>query len=204
MLRAVFLFFVLAGIWGTPASAGAQSLLEAVAGVKFCKSLKDDAMRLKCFDGIELGQVEPGSPEPKKETEWSVTESKSPLDDSPEVLAVLAASEGAGSLVLRCKEKKSEAMFSPGRFSFLGSSEQIKVLARIDEGKLIQTRWSPSTSGNGAFAPSPIQFMRSLPDDGKLFLRAFSYNGTPSDSTFALGKVSSVRDKIGAACQWPR
>jgi hypothetical protein len=32
--------------------ASAQSLLEIVAGLKLCRTLTDDAQRLKCFDGL--------------------------------------------------------------------------------------------------------------------------------------------------------
>jgi hypothetical protein len=45
--------------------------------------------------------------------------------------------------------------------------------------------------------------MQALPDKTKLFLRAYNYQGAPADSTFELGAVSEVRDRIATACNWP-
>ena len=137
-------------------TASAQALLETLAGIKFCRTLKDDSQRLKCFDGLFAetpnNQTPPASP--AVEGAWNVEESKSPLDDSPQVVALLAASGSDARLMLRCKEKKTEVLF--GRpFTYLGS-DSVKVLVRIDDGKPIETMWHPSTNGQGAFAPSAV------------------------------------------------
>jgi len=79
----------------------------------------------------------------------------------------------------------------------------IKVLLRINDGKPIETMWRPSTDGRAVFAPSAIQFIRSLPDKGKLFIRSFGYQGKMADGVFYLGDVSEVREKISHACSWP-
>jgi hypothetical protein len=100
----------------TTFSASAQSLLEVLAGMKFCRTLKDDSQRLKCFDELfaekPITQEEPGKVE--KEVAWTITEGKSPIDDSPQVTASLfppGANVGMGllgapALVLRCKESE--------------------------------------------------------------------------------------------------
>jgi hypothetical protein len=137
---------------------------------------------------------------------WSIEESKSPIDDSPQVTATLFA-EGSNppamtGLTLRCKERNTEVIFGK-HFAFLGSADAIKVLIRINDGKPIETSWHPSTNGQGAFAPAAVQFIRALPDNGKLFIRATGFGGTSVDGDFNLGNVSEVREKIAAACHWP-
>src|SRR5262249_23085235 len=109
-------------IAGAHHDARAESVLEMLAGLKFCRTLKADAERLKCFDGLI-------SDKPNSRTQstdnaeavgtWSITESKSPLDDSPEVSAILQDTNGSGVLMLRCKEKSTDAAFKPA--TFLGS-----------------------------------------------------------------------------------
>jgi hypothetical protein len=112
------------------------------------------------------------------------------------------AGDKTSALMLRCKERKTEVVFSsPG--NYLGSNERIKVLVRIGEGKPIETMWTPSTTGAGAFAPSAIQFIQALPDNTKLFVRATGYGGKTVDGELSLGKVSDVREKIAKACNWP-
>jgi hypothetical protein len=82
-------------------------------------------------------------------------------------------------------------------------SESIKVLVRINEGKLTETMWSPSTKGTAAFAPNAIQFIRALPNEGKIFIRAFGYRGETLDGEFHLGNPAELREKIAQACNWP-
>lgn len=182
----------------------AQSLLETIAGLKFCQTLKDDAQRLKCFDGL-ITDKPSDRPTPAGEINWVIKESKSPIDDSPQVTGRIHAigdTTNSASLILRCREKTTDAYF--GRpYTYLGSGNPIKVLVRINDGKPIETMWSPSTDGTSAFAPSAIQFIRSLPDKGKLFIRAFGYQGKTADGEFNLGDVSEVREKISRACSWP-
>jgi hypothetical protein len=105
-----------------PSYSRAQSLLEIAAGLKFCKTLTDDAQRLKCFDSLFTKKEEPPAEKPQTETatSWKVEESKSPVDDSPQVTALLHAdgsTEGVSltpptMLVLRCQEKKTDAYFA--------------------------------------------------------------------------------------------
>jgi hypothetical protein len=190
--------------------ARAQSLLEIAAGLKFCKTLTDDAQRLKCFDSLFAKKEEPPAEKPQTETAmgWKVEESKSPVDDSPQVTALLHAdgsTEGVSltppiMLVLRCQEKKTEAYFAKP-FAFLGTNP-IKTLVRINDGKAIETQWHPASNGQGVFAPAAVQFIRALPDNGKLFIRATGFNGETIDGVFSLGKVSEIRDKIAADCHW--
>jgi hypothetical protein len=186
--------------------APAQSLPETLAAMTSCRALADDAQRLKCYDDLAVEAPMPAArPAPDGvtiEVAWSIEEGKSPLDDSPSVNGFLPGIKGESALVLRCRDKKTDAIFNPGSFVYLGSAP-VRVLARIDDGKVIETRWTPSTTGRGAFATAAVQFIRALPDNGKLFLRVFSSSGSASDGEFRLGKVSEVREKIAEACNWP-
>jgi Type VI secretion system VasI, EvfG, VC_A0118 len=180
----------------------AQSMLEIAAEIKFCKKLTDDARRLKCFDGLFAEKQQPPAT-------WSIEESKSPVDDSPQVTGMLYADDSTDPsslmsptvLVLRCKEKKTEAYL--GKPFTLFGSNTAKVLVRINDGKPIETQWQPSSNGQGVFALAAIQFIRALPDNGKIFIRVTTFDGSTVDGTFTLGKVSEIRNKIAAHCHWP-
>jgi Type VI secretion system VasI, EvfG, VC_A0118 len=183
----------------------AQAFLETLAGLKFCRTFKDDTQRLKCFDEVlpekPSKQLSPNSPDDLEIT-WTIKETKSPIDDMLEVSGTLVAVGSDARLVLRCKEKETDVMFHKP-FAFLGIEESVKVLVRIDGGQPIETMWLPSTNRQGAYAPSAIQFIRALPDKGKLFVRAFGYGGNNVDGEFKLGNVSEVRQKIALSCKWP-
>jgi hypothetical protein len=206
-MRALRHIALLACALSVPATcANAQSMLEVLAGLKFCRTLKEDAMRLKCFDEALAAKPQQETPNTDIPVAWQITEDKSPIDDSPQVTATLLPA-GAGSsvdtpvLVLRCKEKKTEAVFFRSG-SYLGSSNSIKVLVRINDTKPVETMWHPSSNGAATFAPAPVQFIRALPDGGKLFIRAHGYGGRSVDGEFSLANVSEARDKISRACNW--
>jgi hypothetical protein len=172
-----------------------------------CKSVKDDADRLRCFDralsapgrqfhsGDQIGHVEQN---------WLVSESKSPIDDSLRISAVLESTEKNAGLVLRCHEKITDAYVHFR--NYLGSAESLRLIYRINTDKAVETRWTPSREGAAVFVPTmplAITFIRSLPDNGTLFVRVHDFQGNSEDVTFELGPASEVRAKLAGACSWP-
>jgi hypothetical protein len=131
---------------------------------------------------------------------WSITESKSPLDGSPQISGVLQSKDRSASLGLSCEEKRTEAYVNTS--SFLGIHDMRRVVYRLDEGKPFDMRWTPSSTGNRVFSPSGIAFIKSLPDKGKLFFRVFGFDGAPTDAAFDLVSVAELRSKIASACRW--
>lgn len=136
---------------------------------------------------------------PDAAMDWSIEESKSPPDDSSQVVAAMVSGDTA--LILRCKAQNTEAAFST-KFNYLGG-KSVKVLVRVNDEKPTQEEWRPSTTGRAAFAPNAEEFIRALPDNGKLFIRAIRFDGKTKDGTFNLGAVSAIKEKIARACNWP-
>ena len=97
-----------------------------------------------------------------------VDQDKSPTDNSPQISAGLVVGEAA--LILRCREQKTEAAFST-KDTYLGD-KPVTVRFRIDSQDPIKEAWRPSMNGLAAFAPKPEEFIRALPDSGKVFIRA--------------------------------
>jgi len=57
-------------------------------------------------------------------------------------------------------------------------------------------------NGLAAFTPKPEEFIRALPDSGRVFIRALTAAGENKDTNFILSGVSEIREKIGRACNW--
>ncbi|HEY0377198.1 MAG TPA: hypothetical protein VGC87_09590, partial [Pyrinomonadaceae bacterium] len=53
------------------------------------------------------------------------------------------------------------------------------------------------------FKGDAVGFLRSLPDDGALFLRISDRQGEAQNLEFDLGGLRTVREKLAAACKWP-
>lgn len=191
---------VIVAITALCASVPAKAQVEMLM-IGLCKKVSDDASRLKCFDAIgtaaEPSKQERDSP---KVQEWTIADSKSPVDDSPQVSARLLSQDGDSMLVLRCAERKTEVAVIPkGLFAY----ERGSVLIRLNDQPAASATWSASDHNKALFAPNGVAFIRMLPDNGDLFIRSTGHNGNrAADAMFKLGAVSAVRDRISAACKW--
>jgi type VI secretion system VasI family protein len=200
-----------------PAASIAMPPQDIAAEVKTCKAISDDKERLRCFDGLFGGPSKSQTPleekqvkEPaekkqvmesseEKRANWSIDESKSPTDSSPQVVAANLVDDTV--LILRCKEQTTEAAFST-KYNYLGY-KSVDVQLRINDENPIKQVWKASVNGRAAFALDAIAFIQSLPDNGKLSIKTTrSPDGKVKEGKFNLGAVSEVRNKIAKACDW--
>jgi hypothetical protein len=181
-----------------PAGAQAEVLMFGL-----CRKLPDDVARLKCFDaiGAAIDQRSKAEPAPPIVREWIVSTDKSPVDDSPQADARLRSEDGEAWLMIRCMERKIEAVVRP-KGLFISSSSGGKVLLRLNDLPAASATWTASSDSQAVFAPNGSSFLKMLPDNGTLFVRVTGYNNQ-SDATFKLGAVSAIRDQIVAACKGP-
>ena len=93
---------------------------------------------------------------------WSIDESKSPNDGSPQVVAANLVNDTV--LILRCKDQITEAAFST-QFNYLGY-KSVNVELHINDQSPIKEVRNASMNGRAAFAPDAIAFIQSLPDNG--------------------------------------
>ncbi len=181
-------------------AAGAQ----AQEALKPCHQIKDDSERLKCYDGLDTSSSNAtGKQAESKERAdgaWEVRDEKSPLDDSPLVSASLRSSDGKASLLMRCKDRKTEVAVT--KWGFIKCGTDVRVIYRVDQDQATDTPWNSHSSCVLAIAPSPIPFIRALTDQGKVYFRIFDHHGAPYDALFNLGKISEVRSRLAEACDW--
>ena len=137
--------------------------------VKSCKAMSNNQQRLKCFDDLFADKPNPPNAADKSVNEgnWSIEESKSPTDGSPQVVA--ANLVGDTVLILRCKDQITEAAFST-KYNWLGS-RTVDVTLQINDEKPLKEVWKASMDGRAAFASNAEEFIRKLPDNAKLFIR---------------------------------
>jgi hypothetical protein len=195
---AISAFFV---IFGSTAS-NALPPQETPEEVKSCKAISNDQQRLKCFDDLFATKPTPppnAADQSAKQGNWQIEESKSPTDGSPQVVA--ANLIGDVVLILRCKDQTTEAAFST-QYNYLGY-KSVDVQLRINDQNPTKEVWKASMNGRAAFAPDAIAFIQSLPDNGKLSIKATrNTDGKVKEGNFNLGAVSEVRSKIAKACDW--
>jgi hypothetical protein len=167
----------------------------AQEGLKRCHQITDDAERLKCYDALDTNRT--GNQE---EGGWEVRDEKSPLDDSPLVSASLPSSDGKALLLMRCKDRKTEVAVN--KWGFIKCGTDVRVTYRIDQEPAVEGAWNSHSSCYLALAPSPIQFLRALKDQGKVYFRMWDHHDAPHDALFNLGDFSPIRTRLAEACDW--
>ena len=121
IIAAVIVFFAFA----MPVHAQFEQLQFAI-----CKKVIAESDRLKCYDAIGTKpHATSDEPIPVK-GKWVYMESKSPTNDSDQVLAMLAGEPEDALLVFRCMEQRTEAVFVPPLGFF--ATGRANVLVRID------------------------------------------------------------------------
>jgi Type VI secretion system VasI, EvfG, VC_A0118 len=191
---------VVLAVIATITTASAQGLFDAL-GLALCHKLPQNEERLKCYDRtVETMRRQPATEENAEPPTWDIEETKSPIDDTPQITGTLADTKKSGLLFLRCKERQIEAgVQTTADLGNTGSDAATVVLTRINSDQPVKTAWQGATNGKGAFAPKG--FIYTLPDNAILFLRIHNFRGEPHDFTFNLANVSTVRDKVLAACK---
>jgi len=161
-----------------------------------CRKIPEDAARLKCFDAIVPAPAK--DDQPKTPQEWSIEDAKSQVDGSQEVFATLTSDDGQSELIIRCQRRKPELAITP---SGLLALERGAVMLQINDGPAVTGAWKASSNGKGLFAPNATALIRTLPDGGKLFVRATGYDNRQAEATFQLGAVTVVKNRVSAACK---
>lgn len=181
-------------------TAHAQDNLAAA----LCKRIQTDAERLRCYDAMGTNAAKPAAPEPSApepaQGEWLTKDDRSPVDDSPQFTAGLNSTDSKGMFVVRCREKATDAALILEQF--INTRDSIKVVYRINDGKPVEAHWGASSTGRGAFIPSPVGFLRGLKDNSKLFFRVYDYQGNWHDVTFMIGQFSAHRQRLADICKW--
>jgi hypothetical protein len=183
--------------------AHAQGLFDAL-GIALCRQMPKDDDRLKCYDRIadvmKNATKEPAGTTTALPQGWQIDESKSAIDDSPQVTASLPDKEVSGGLFMRCRERRIDVGVQTARYlGNTGSDGATSVLFRINGDQPVKTTWQGATNGRGVFAAAG--FINLLPDNGKLFVRIHDFRNEPHDLMFDLGDVNTPRAKVIAACQ---
>lgn len=135
-----------------------------------------------------------------KSGSWQVRADKSALPEASRLVGTLDSADGKASLVLRCKDRNTEASVSTQ--NFLGW-ESMRVLYRLNDNPAIEGRWAAAADGRGAVAGNAVEFINSLTDGATLAVRVTDYNSADHDLTFSLGGVANLRSQIALVCRWP-
>ena len=186
----------------------AQPSDDAVARFKSCLQW-DGAARMECLDKLsrELSGASVSAAALPTGGNWIVSETTSPLDYSPQITAALssesAVKDAPSSFAMRCRGARTELLVSTVGSWRPSNNGEVKVSYRLNDQPWVEERWAAIAGGRSAVfqGSDVIQFLRSLPEQGRISISVYDWQGPAHEATFQLFGLGEVRRKIAAACK---
>lgn len=144
------------------------------------------------------------SPIANAANKWSFSTQSDPLKDLTLSTASISYMDGRNTLGLfvRCGGNQLDAVVNFDEF--LEHEDDVTVRYRVDKQPLVETKWSPSATGDAVFAPNPLDLARALMNgDSSFIIEAVDFRGQPFRASFSLigakGNIAKVLEKCGYA-----
>jgi hypothetical protein len=183
----------------------AQGASDPLAHLRSC-SLMEPAERLECLDKLSRNIVPPRVAAPATGN-WTISETKSPVDYTPMVVATATARGGADESALQlsayCRNGRTELVLAGADIADAG--KDYAVTYRINGGQPVQSAVGTPSFGTGAaFKGDVVRLLQSLPEEGDIAIRLSPRTAAAREGLFSLTGFKIVREKLAAACDWPR
>ncbi|MFC7053985.1 hypothetical protein ACFQI3_14925 [Hansschlegelia quercus] len=130
-----------------------------------------------------------------------------PSKDGGGLVTALSPAQGAGYndpsyLIARCITGRAELMVgSNGGWGLSG--RRLTVVSQMDGALERSGAWDVSSNGKAVFLPEGVEdFMRAIPDDGKMRIAVSDATGETRETIFPTTGFGAVRAKIAEICRW--
>ena len=192
-------------------SAMAQAASDPMDRLRACSTLSD-AERMKCLDLLsrEIGP-EPARPQSASgpegtaaQSSWVISETTSPIDYSPVVVATATARgapDGMGmKLSIACRGGTTSVVL--GAAGALPAGDAYTVSYAIDGGSPAALAAVAAPSGM-ALSGDVVGFLVSLPGQGEIAFHIVGRQGAALEGRYALAGLKITRERMAVSCRWP-
>jgi hypothetical protein len=215
-----------------PRPLGAQSLHETIEKVRVCSLLRDDE-RHQCLEkalanplppiaapatapAIESPAAPPAVPaaaptrmpaESRAADSWIVSETTSPIDYSPVVVATAEARARPDGPALRlsiqCRAGRTDLAISGAALS--QRADDYSASYAVNGNRPVPVAVAVASPGPGlAIKANVVGLLATLPDQGDVIFRVDRAQATTLEGRFALPALKGVLDRLAVPCRWPR
>ena len=192
-------------------AAGTSPAGNPVAGASAEQKESESARTLadKSVAATPPGTAAPSTPVSSgaQGSEWTVSETTSPVDYSPLVTATILArpdtKDAPMALVVRCRGRRTELGLRMEGSSRAPRGGEIMVAYQVNDQPMVKLRWTASEEGRTAsYREDAVALLQSFSDGGQLKIVVPDGSGRASEATFQLAGWNAIRDKIATACMW--
>jgi hypothetical protein len=200
-----------------PASADAlaQGAGDTMEKLRAC-SLLAPAERLDCLEKLSRDIGPPPSP-PRPAASpaptvvpaadnWIVSETTSPVDYTPVVIATASSDGGPDGVTLQlsiqCRGGRTDLVIDGPVFT--RRAEDYLVSYGVNDGQSVVVAAGTPASGTGlAIKGDVVRLLASLPDQGEVAFRVTTRQGAALEGRYALAGLKIVLDRLAVSCRWP-
>jgi hypothetical protein len=140
-------------------------------------------------------------------TNWTVSETTSPVDYSPLITAVIhptpIVKNGPNTLTIGCRGQRTElSVGMEGDFGASRNSEP-QIDSQINDQPAVRRRWAWSTDGKIAtYKDDPVELLQSVPEGARLKITVSDRENVRHEAAFQLAGIGAVLKRVGTACKW--
>jgi hypothetical protein len=204
---------LLAALASAGISATARAAGDPMEELRACSNLTH-AERAKCLDRLSREMASQsagprttsGSEGTAMRDSWIFSETTSPIDYSPVVVASVIARgppDGAGmKLSIACRgASTSLALAAPG---VLPASGGYTVSYAVDGGSPTTLTAAATPSGTSMdLRTDVVRLLASLPAQGEIAFRIVGHQGGTLEGRYSLARLTATRDRMAVSCKWP-
>lgn len=193
-----------------PATTPAAESTTAAAPSDPPKEIPKEASKAEVKDAHQTdAKMEEGQAKPQarlSESNWVVSETKSPVDYSPLLTAVIRPTSGSPggpvSLAIRCRGGQTGLLIRTERTWHATRRNALPVDFQINSQSTLRQNWTLSADAKiASYADDGVELLRSLPDGARLTV---SVADGAEQATFLLAGWDAIRKRVETACKWPK
>jgi hypothetical protein len=194
------------------ASAMAQAAGDPMDRLRTCSTLSQ-AERIKCLDLLsrEIGP-EAARPRPASGSEgtatpetWIISETTSPIDYSPVVIATATARVASDGLVMKlsiaCRGGTTSLVLGGPSALPLGDGYALSYAVDEESPATLAAVVAPSRTGM-ALGGDVVHFLVSL--QGEIAFRIVGRHDVTLEGRYSLAGLKITRERMAVSCRWPR
>jgi hypothetical protein len=194
------------------ASAMAQAAGDSMDRLRACSTLSDTE-KVKCLDRLSR-EIAPESARPRTSSgsagtatqdSWIVSETTSPIDYSPVVIASTTArgapDDSGLKLSIACRGGNTSVVLSSS--GVLPPGDVYTVSYAVDGGSPTTLAAAAAASGTGmAIAGDVVRLLLSLPTQGEIAFRIAGRQSVTLEGRYSLDGMRTVRERMAVPCRW--
>jgi len=143
--------------------------------------------------------------EPAAANRWIFSETMSPLDYAPVIIASASTDSSAGppmQLSIQCRRGRTDLVIASAGLT--GRAEDQRVFYTVDDGQPVTLLVGPAASGAGlVIRTDVVRLLSSLPDQGEITFNIAGPQAAPLQGRYALGPLKPVLHRMARPCMWP-